>query len=577
MANLAITATFVGQADLVAPILSAPLAAGTGTTSASWAVTTDEAGGTLFAALYPAASPAPSKGQTENGGGAVLARTVVNGPVTGSNAGAFTTGMSAGMSYRVAFFQRDGAGNESGLVTSPAFDTQAGGGSSAWTADATGATIADVKGILDSWQANWAGTVPPGKTASDERIVQLTGPHSGNASFSGYSFPQTTWVRGAGPYGTNSSFPYNPTCGSHIAGTLSQSNCTNLGFALITCEFHSASGCTGMKWDRVSSHSRWSTVLSSPPSGVDPQFSNCPGAVISRCHFAGFDAYCLAFTNGSAGTILEECYFEQSRNDYVKIPGTGDYTNMIVRRNVFGRFSYSAAGAHTDCWQAQNGDTAGLLFWGNLLMQAGWLNNKAMQFFWNSNSNTGSNVVSTQNISASRHKNCHAAPPSGSGEEAFNNSALFCQMYSNGAIQDESANAPGITNGWANRSYNFSCKLNAGSPDTAGTGGVNFHIDDVFNQSIAANMSGHEAYFTRAPADDDDISALKPLAGTAAHWAFGGQKIGAWQRSEEIWVDKKIHSQAGWPVAAPFVREYDPGNSIGTSFTGAFDADGGNA
>lgn len=109
--------------DLTAPVLSGASGSQTGDTSASWNVTSDEAGGTIFAAARLSASSVLTVANIENGtGDAVATSTDATPTADGTNAGSFT-GLTQSTEYVVDIFQRDAAGNESAVVSSAAFST----------------------------------------------------------------------------------------------------------------------------------------------------------------------------------------------------------------------------------------------------------------------------------------------------------------------------------------------------------------------------------------------------------------------------------------------------------------------
>ena len=91
-------------------------------------------------------------------------------------------------------------------------------------ADSTVATGAALTALLASWESNWAGTVPAGKTAADRRCVQLTAPITGNLTLNDYDYPQEVTVRSVGPYTDGAAWPWKPVSGSDISGTLTVTN-----------------------------------------------------------------------------------------------------------------------------------------------------------------------------------------------------------------------------------------------------------------------------------------------------------------------------------------------------------------
>lgn len=115
------------EIDNVDPILSSPTATSTGETTMDWGVTSDEAGGTVFAAIRLATDAALTKSEIENGtGNAVATSSDASATADGTNAGSFT-GLTAATAYVVDMFHRDDSTdqNESAVVSSTSTSTDA--------------------------------------------------------------------------------------------------------------------------------------------------------------------------------------------------------------------------------------------------------------------------------------------------------------------------------------------------------------------------------------------------------------------------------------------------------------------
>ena len=456
------------------------------------------------------------------------------------------------------------------------------GGGNYYDADATATDRAGIIAILDGYVASWAGTVPAGKTASDHRVIQLTQPiPSGGLSLSNYDMPQRVIIRGSGPYGYNPLYPFNPTCGTHITGLCRLGNCNNLEFALLTCENHQIENSSNGGFTKASSHTRWSTVVSTPDT-VNPYCKTSDNIVYDRFHAAGFKAYCLGVLGGSTNLSIIDSYFEQSANDFLKLSG-GTLVNIAIERNVFGRFNHTGVGAHTDMLQAQFiVSMDGYRFIGNIAFAGGWINNSGGQFNFLSDGSNIINMLSEQNISATRSKNAHPTAPAGRINNVVrHNTAILGVEYFPGALQDKNFTAP--TMGGHNEKYeNITTKPNTGSADTAGTDGVTIRVGDGSNATnvpMYAITDDYLLYWDGIIADNQDIMVMKPKDGARTHWDYAGglPRIGGYNRSRDVFRDKKIQSHLGWPVAGPFIREYDPANKLLTSWTGVHsDVDGTN-
>jgi hypothetical protein len=450
---------------------------------------------------------------------------------------------------------------------------------SSYDPDSTAATPAAVNAILASWESNWAGTVPAGKTISDTRVVQLTAPAT-SWTMNGYDFSAVAGVivRGDGPYADGASFPFAPTCGTHITNDLTISSCNNLSLALITCGRVMQSGNTDVSLHRVSSHSEWDTLPTSPSGVSPPQISGSNGTVIRDSLFAGYGTYCLAMIGACDTYDIEGTIFAYPSDDFFKNNNSGTTTNPKFKRNWFGRMNLASGLAHSDLFQQQAGNGIGHDFWGNVYLAGeDVFGVHAQGGFFMSTTSDGPNAIVEHNILCMRGGNAiNAAPGVTTGSVTRYNTMLYCENGAHGSTQGTGNAIPDNTGSWETNEFNFSCRPNTGSPHAEGTGGVSFVVGDVFGSDIVATVSGYATYFDGFPAENDDITQIKPKVGSAAHWDFGGQKIGGWARAREIWVDKIVPGMTGWPVAGFWHREYDPTNSIGTTYTGAYDDNGEN-
>lgn len=111
--------------DDTPPALSAATATATGQKSADWAVTSTEAGGTIFAAIRLAADAVLSRPQIEAGGGMAVAIGSDPAPTADAGNGGSFANLGAGTSYVVDLFQRDSHGNDSAVASTPVFTTNA--------------------------------------------------------------------------------------------------------------------------------------------------------------------------------------------------------------------------------------------------------------------------------------------------------------------------------------------------------------------------------------------------------------------------------------------------------------------
>lgn len=462
---------------------------------------------------------------------------------------------------------------------------------STYDPDASVASPALAVTQANAWLADWAGTVPAGKTVDDPRVVEVTGTSASGVTISGIdaSGGPRIIIRGTGPYGYNASYPYNPTSGAHINGKLTLSGCNNVEIALFTCKQMTVTGSPDCFIRRNSVHSQWSSTRSVPSVALGIDLDNSPRTVVEKCHVGGFNTTLVSIEANCDDVAIEECYLEQMGDDLIKTRNAGGtWNDLIRRRNWGGRDNISfkhptdkAQDAHVDFSQDQSGTCNGSIFWGNIIIEGsslgnGTLGNGMQGCFFSSTTNQSPDAVVEQNIMCHRGANS-AATNGGTNDTVRYNTFLFAEWGAHGSTQPGDDPIPGITGTWTTNEYNFCCRKNSSTPDSSGTGGVVFDIGDVFTSPIVPDLSGYATYWEGFPGEQTYIDSMKPVVGSAAHWDFSGQKVGAYERSREIWIDGRHPGNDGWPTAGRFHAEYDPSNTLGSTYTGIFDDNGSNS
>jgi hypothetical protein len=113
--------------DTTAPVLSSPVGTTTGATTATVGATTDEGNGTLYVVVTTSAT-APSAAQIKAGQDHTGSAAVFDDSQAVSSTGAKTfsaTGLTASTAYRAHLIHTDAAANDSNIVTSAEFTTDA--------------------------------------------------------------------------------------------------------------------------------------------------------------------------------------------------------------------------------------------------------------------------------------------------------------------------------------------------------------------------------------------------------------------------------------------------------------------
>lgn len=109
--------------DTTAPVLSGLTVSDVTAIGASWSVTSDEAGGTIYLAVRDSASPDVTVSDLINGGSEVEASSREDTPTADSNNGGSFGGLTAATSFVAHALQIDEFGNQSDIVTSAPFTT----------------------------------------------------------------------------------------------------------------------------------------------------------------------------------------------------------------------------------------------------------------------------------------------------------------------------------------------------------------------------------------------------------------------------------------------------------------------
>ncbi len=159
---------FTQPGDVVPPVLSAPQAAAAGSSGATASVSTNEAGGTLYAVLSRSpVAPTPAQlraGQDDSGATADWAGSQPVGAAGVQTLSPAPAGLAAGTTYYAHFLQDDAAGNASAVVGAAGFGTAAAGANPASRASAT--TVAPAADTIDV-------SLPAGIVPGDRLVIAL--------------------------------------------------------------------------------------------------------------------------------------------------------------------------------------------------------------------------------------------------------------------------------------------------------------------------------------------------------------------------------------------------------------------
>lgn len=163
--------------DTTPPVLSNPTGTQAGSTGGVGGVTTDEGNGTLYWVVTPSTAATPSAAAIKAGTGAVSSGSQAVFSAGQKATSPAASGLTAQTSYRFHFVQTDAAGNDSNVVTSTVFTTDAMG-------SGTGTVTALIKARYPfsvapegiQFEAAVSGatvSAPSGRNARDEQFHKL--------------------------------------------------------------------------------------------------------------------------------------------------------------------------------------------------------------------------------------------------------------------------------------------------------------------------------------------------------------------------------------------------------------------
>lgn len=493
---------------------------------------------------------------------------------------------------------KDSANNNVTVNSGDAFSWQTvaasggGGGSpSNPTVDTVVNTAAALRTLLLSWQSNWAGTVPSGKTANDDRVIGLNANTTGTLDASGLTFPQKVYIRHVG------TFSNDYTCSVYHQGQVTMDGSTNVIFYLMDIRSHSTGfGSSGLhNINNTVGCGFVRCVISGWPIPIQP-------------NSIGYNAYAYTPTNTSDALFLHVVY-RYFRDGHMKPFGTNhrmriegcmglysggdDYTmasnavmNDCVVESVFlDRHHQKVSGYHNDGWQLNGNTSTGpgaqhnrhihrytVAYRGYWQTSAtGPLSENGWQAWYMSGASASSVGPFLQEhclVINGQKRGIDRIPGTGI------RTARYCAAIDGDYAPNQTANArfPAII-GQDVAERNFVTATNASYNTQEGTGGIRVNVS-------ATDHSGLLAYMEAVPTEYTDLWDIRPKAGTKYHPAYtpASDRVGPFELWEKLLAaDPKVClSQVGWPVATLFIADFDYNNNFGSTFTGNFDADGNN-
>jgi hypothetical protein len=513
-----------------------------------------------------------------------LDRTITINPVSD-----FSTATTVHIEWDAGVFE-DIAGNGVAANSSSTYSwtTIAGGGSNPGnaTADIVVSSAAGARAQLLAWEADWNGTVIPGKTAADERVLGIDASTTGTLNLSGLTFPQRVWVRHIGTY--NDDY----TCSVHHTGNVTLQNSTNVVAYLmdIRADASSTYSLGYITWSGTTDCGFIRCTLSGVP--FDPQVTNY-----------GSTAGCMTPT-GTTNSILKNCVYRFHGVYFWKCFGTN--TNFLVEGNMglytggdefvvatnahpvghVHQFNYADRhhafnpSYHNDYWQQNTNSYNSNTTWlNNVIYRGAWTNvSTGAENGWQCYFTTAS--VKGSEVGPWLHENEIILNGHQTGIEWVAGTGTRTSRYITCLDSDTSAGQTANTRyptirgqDAATTERNLVSTIGTGFQTSEGTNGVKLTIS-------ASNHTPYLTYLTNIPTELTDLWDIRPVVGSRAHpdYTPSNMRVGAFDVFERLNAKdpQQLLSMVGWPVATLFIADFDTNNNWGSTYTGVFDADGNN-
>lgn len=447
------------------------------------------------------------------------------------------------------------------------------------TADTTVSSAAALTALLDSWEANWAGTVPSGKSSSDERMIGVDTSVSTTVDLQNYTFPQRVWIRGVGTF-------TDKGCSVEHTGQWVLDGSTNLRLYLMSfrkgeaVHMDNSTGCgvvrcmfKGMVWPTDPT----TTPLNGKGYGLD--IGEAAGNTttdfdVINCSFAFYETGIYIHQGNISGLTMRGNIIDWIAHDSLKCSAASTgftFENNWGARNISATVTPPSTGFHEDFFQKQGGSWTNATLKGNVVLRdnARWHVDSAgsYQGFFSDGGITLTNVLVTQNVMAVDNTAVKLNNATLSGTTATYNGMLWAGVSDNYAGSDIAGD------------YNF-VEVKSGT----GGAGANGIAIDIGTNFTSPDRSVMDTYFEYgAPVQGDPIGQWLPKSGKATHWSFGGVKVGPYSRLQELFVTggNKVPGNVGWPVAYMWEQSFNyvstrSAPKLTTTYTGVYDANGDN-
>lgn len=454
------------------------------------------------------------------------------------------------------------------------------------TPDVVVSSAAAVRSQIQSWIANWAGTVPSGKTATSQRVVGFNA-SIGSLDLSNLVAPYQVWVRPVGAYTPND-------CSVKISGDVDMGFSTRIGLMLA----HKVGGKTVADGSTDCGYYRcfFQVIdVANPITGVsgfsngaysmdptDDRYRNWTTTrfFVRDCRMGWCEtgSYIQA-AKTTEGWIQYYDDLLMDGNVYEWVAHDAHKTDALIRgytysRNWDARMRYGSPGEshHEDFHQTQGGKITNGLLYGNVshpdktlwIGTAGPTNTH--QSLFTSNGGQWDGMLIEHNLVCS---NSGAVKEGDPGQFLDVTPRYNTFLHTGAATGGFAVNIIGPVNGASHNAIQ-----SAGG--TQGGDGTTLILPVDATQ--VTDWTQCDPYFKlgRCPRGNDTFKYWEPMPGTPLHWDYPGQKKGGYLRLKEIFVEGKHPGNVGWPVAPAWTEQFNSDGGVPSTYNGSFDADGNN-
>ena len=457
-----------------------------------------------------------------------------------------------------------GGGSHDQEVTLTVVEAPPGGGGDV-EADATVSTTTALYSTLDSWESDWAGTIPAGKTINDDRVIAID-TTVGAVTLSNYNFQTGTRkqvsIRSAGTKtNTESSVKVN--------GKITMWDASGITLTLLevvsgnrALDFKNIVDCHVI---RCSIKGTASPNVNSPPSpgnyGMFLSGNNTRVSMVD-CAWQSF-GICLYSNGASTDMTWQGNCFDVVAHDQFRIDG-GPHTRFTLSYGTEGRISApTGTDPHEDFLQTRFATFHNPIFEYNLAMERGHFlaGTGTRQCFFFGDDSTVNNGIFRQNFTT----DSKGGIPLG-GVTVLNTPSITF----NTSLLSVNTWGAGYTT-WYSGDNNCRCLATAGSsPGGIGPNGLGIVVGSP------AVLSEQYDEVTGPLSQTCTLQAIEPLTASRLHWNHA-TKTGSWDLMRQIFNSECYWELAGWPIAKLFHDLYNSDNYVVTpGYTGNFDADGDN-